>query len=508
MRIKIVFGLLLLLTLGLGVTQLSRDRVTHTAPQAPLPSPSAVASASAAPRASGSAAASASGSASAAGDAGPAKLMDRPLRAITLGWDLAAPAILQNGGLEPAATSEFSAAGVEVKLNAVDAMSTIEGALARGGADRDGADVAVIPFCEFVAAYERLRALSPEAFFVVGWSRGREALISTRDALPAAGDKPEGKPAPGEKPGVAMVGVLGEPATFLGLFALDAGGIPPGSVRLVAPGGKPDDPPLAAVDRGLTPSGAPRNTILLTTADASRLIPFVAVAQHGLLEKNGKALTAWARVWLEGTKKLESDPPAAARQIAAAPGAPEPIALLKRLGELTSASLPDNARAAGLSGRGALSLEILFQRTWQIWRAAGVLATPAPETAPINTSVIAQLVRSSPALAVPPRPGAPAAPGKGTPAGTDALRAMIIARQPEGKLDEPALQATAGFLADVFERSAVRVAVIKAGGVDGAATKRLIDEVEQRFDVAPGRLSAAKKARPSAAATVEVLAAP
>ncbi len=425
--------------------------------------------------------------------------MDRPLRAATLGWDLAAPAVLANGGLDPAETGDFAAAGVVTSLRPMDGMATIEGALARGGADKDGADVAVVPFSDLVASYERLRALSLEVFFVVGWARGREALVSTRDALPSSADKPEGKA--GDKPSVSMVGAVGEAATFLGLFALNENGIPPGAVHLVARGGAPDDPPLAAVDRDV-PGETARRTILLTTADATRLVPFVAVAQRGLLEKNGKALAAWSRVWLEAEKKLDADPPAAARAVAAAPGAPDLIVLLKRLGEIAPASLGDNARAFGLSGRGALTLDALFQEAWRTWRAAGALVTPAPEAAPIDGTILAALARSNPSLATPVPKARP------VPANPDALKALLTYRQPEGKVDDAALLAATGLLADVFERSALRVVVTRAGAVDAAATKKLVEEVEQRFDLAPGRVLAGKKAPAKAGAAVEVLAAP
>src|SRR6185369_16835869 len=224
-----------------GVMWGGRPRTAHHPPAAPSASGSAGPAASAAGSSSAGVAGSASG---ALPDGGPGKLMDRPLRVVALGWDLAAPGLLANGGPEPSANSDFSIAGIDVHVGATDVMSSIEGALARGGADKDGADIALVPFCEFVASYERLRALSPEAFFVVGWSRGREALISSRDALPAPGDKPDAKGAQ-----ATLLGALGEPATFLGLFALDAAGIPPNAVRLVAPGGHGEDPPLAAVDR-------------------------------------------------------------------------------------------------------------------------------------------------------------------------------------------------------------------------------------------------------------------
>jgi hypothetical protein len=215
-------------------------------------------------------------------------------------------------------------------------------------------------------------------------------------------------------------------------------------------------------------------------------------------------------VWLDGTKKLASDSPTAARQIAAAPGAPEPIALLKRLGQTGNASLTDNARVAGLSGRGAVTLDSLFARTWRIWRASGLLATPAPEVAPINTSVIAALVRSNPELITPSVTRAPSAAATGGKASSalDGLRVMITSRQAETKFDEGDLINAAAFFADAFERSSLRVSVIKGGSVDAAATKHLIDSVEERFDVATGRLSPAKKAVPKSAAAIEILAAP
>ena len=504
-RVKVVFGLLFGLFAAFGVMTILRGMTPHQAPAPPAPVAVATtsASASAAAAASASGAPATSGS-SAPPDAGPTKLLDRPLRVVALGWDLAAPGVLANGGLEPSPSSDFVAAGVDTRILATDAMSVVEGALARGGADKDGADIAILPFSQFVASYERLRALTPEAFFVLGWSHGREALISAKDALPTLNEK-------GEPKEVKMIGNPGDPAAFLALFALDAAGIPASSVRFVAPDARPEDAALAAVDRDAAPADAARRNILLTTADASHLVPFVAVAQHGLLEKSKKALAVWARVWLDGTKKLASDPPTAARQIAASPGAPEPIALLKRLGQTGNASLTDNARVAGLSGRGAVTLDALFQRTWRIWRASGLLATPAPEAAPIATSVIAALVHSNPELITPSAGGARTAPGGGGGKATsalDSLRVMITYRQAETKFDEGDLINSAAFFADAFERSSLRVSVVKGGSVDGAATKRLIDAVEERFDVATGRLAPAKKAVAKSAAAIEVLAAP
>ncbi len=499
MRKKIIAFLLAALLIGWGVMLAVQKRTSHQAPAAPAPAAatSAAASASGSGAASGSAAAPqgsasapASASASGTGDPGKPKLMDRPLRVVTLGWDLAAPGILANGGAEPSATSDLAAAGLDVRIAVSQGAAGLEAALARGGDDKDGADVAILPLPTFVAAYERLRALSLDMFFVVGWSRGREAVAAPKGEWPSKGD-------------VKLAGSAGDPATFLALWALDLGGVPAGQVKLAAPNASAADAPFAAVDRSTPlPADASRGTLLLTTADAPRLIPYVAVAPRGLIEQRSRALTAWAGAWLAGARKLAQDAPAGARTVGATKGAPEPIALLQTLGQSAPATLADNVRAAGLSGRGAITLETLFQRTWAIWRAASVLATPSPETAPVSTGIISALARAEPGQAA-------AAPddGKTREAGAGA-KVLITYRQPDGKADEAALVATAGLLAGVFERAPLRLGVNVAGSIDKNRTKKVIDDAVGRFGLLAGRITPSAKAVPQSAASIEVLGVP
>jgi hypothetical protein len=501
LRSKIVLATLILFFAGFIALRVVRPREPYRTPAAPSAEPVTSAPSASAPSPSASAAASASAGAPAED---PKRLLDRPLRVTALGWDLLAPGLLANGGMAPAKDNEFSALGLEVHLSSLDGMGAVESALARGGAEKDGADVAIVPLPAFVASYERLRALRPVVFFVVGWSRGREAIVSARDSLTAL-------PPAGE---VRMAGVAGDAATFLGLFALEVSGIALSDVRLVAPtgdkpgdsrGDKSRDVAFAAVDRSVSETDSSRK-LLLTTADAPRLVPFVAIAPQSLIEQKGDAMIAWARGWLSGSQKLAADTPAGARQISRATGAPDPLALLKRLGDLGPASIQDNARMAGLSGRGAVTLESLFQHTYQIWRATGALATPAPEAAPIATTIIASLARSDAARL----PGfTPAAPAKPPTIAAEPRNAkpILLYRQSD-KLDEATLIAVAGLLAGVFERSPIRIAVQAGGGVDAARTRRLIGAVEGRFDIPAGRLVAATKATPKAQAAVEILALP
>jgi hypothetical protein len=243
--------------------------------------------------------------------------------------------------------------------------------------------------------------------------------------------------------------------------------------------------------------------LLLTTADVSRLIPVVAVAPAGFVRGNEQALAAWARCWLAGAKETQADVPAAARLVAAMKGAPAVLDLLSRLGHIVPSTLHDNARAAGLAGRGAVTIEVLFQRTFHLWREVGALSAPAPETAPLSIEVIAELARRDATMA---EAGPVTAPGRPKPVDEAALaqaKVLLVYSSPPGKLDDNALASTVGLLAGLFERSPVRVSVRE--GI--ARARRVVGNARARFDLTE-RVFPTAKAPPRATATIEVLAAP
>src|ERR1700722_13460656 len=93
-------------------------------------------------------------------DAGPPRAkMDRTLKVVASGWDLLAAGVVENGGSTPGPLSGFSAKGVEVQFAATDSTEKIEARLARGGADAEGADIAVLPLPLYVGSSERVRGL-------------------------------------------------------------------------------------------------------------------------------------------------------------------------------------------------------------------------------------------------------------------------------------------------------------------------------------------------------------
>ena len=159
----------------------------------------------------------------------------------------------------------------------------------------------MLPLPAFVASFERLRALEPRAFLVLGFSHGREEVHATAGALlkpPAGTDEVKLValgPATATDQAVRAIG--SESATLLGLFALDQLGVAPSRIRFVAPSA-PDakGAAFAAVVMG-APDERPR---AFSTADASRLVPIVAVAPKALLDSNEKAVREWSKAWLDG----------------------------------------------------------------------------------------------------------------------------------------------------------------------------------------------------------------
>jgi hypothetical protein len=239
--------------------------------------------------------------------------------------------------------------------------------------------------------------------------------------------------------------------------------------------------------------------VLVTTADATRLVPYVAIAPEGFLLRHPEAVRAWAGAWLEGVEAMQSDVPGAARKVAAVKGAPEPLALLKHLGQVDFAGVASNARVAGLAGRGAVTVEALFARTWNLWREVGVLSTPVPEAAPLATSAITALVlrgQGDPA-------GAAAAASEA--AGKPNFRTRPILRITVREEDDEGAGVRAlGLAAGVFSRSALRVGVDR----DESKSRQLVQQASERYDLSAVRMQTSPRLAPRRATVIEILAAP
>ncbi len=489
MRSNIVFVLLVAMLGGLVAGLVLKERRSHTAPEpvaVPTPETSAAPSANPAPSSTPSASAAARGDAGKAPDAGPTRL-----RVVALGWDLVTPGLLVNDGREPNPASEFSKKKLDVHLAAVDEMLAVEQSLARGGEDADGADIAIVPLPRFVASYGRLRALGPQIFFVAGHSRGRETLLSKVGPLSKIDRKGD----------VLVEGKAGTSAALLALFALEAEGVSADRVKFVE-GEEAKEASLEARDsRAADDAAQVREHVAVGTASATRLVPVVAIAQRAFIENNTAALASWASVWLDALARVEADPTVAARKVAEEKGAPEPLALLTRLGQLAPTTLRENARTMGLAGRSAATTAELFARTWRLFQEARVLTSPPPEAAPLNGTVIAQLVRAAPQKIAEDEAAPPKAP---TP--DEESKALIVRRVVDKKLDEQKVVAEAGFMADVFPRSRILVTVHKQGVTDKAGTATIVERIHERYGLTEQRVRAGKvRGTLGAVATIEVL---
>jgi hypothetical protein len=405
----------------------------------------------------------------------PPPPLARTLRTVSLGWEWIAPGVIASDG----SNSAYKSAKLDVTFASATSMEDVESALAKGGG-AGGADIAIVPLSSYVASYERLRALSPDVIFVVGWSRGREVLYAPN--VDAIAKLPPSGP-------VKLGGDRGQPETFLALFLLDLSGVPGNRVELVP-----------QMDRKAALTALPRSTkphdkakLLLTSADTSHAMPIVAVAPHGFIKAHASELETWGRVWLEGVERLQSDVPAGGRKVAALSGAPPVLSIIEGLGQIEFASLRDNATVMGLSGRGALTLDEAFRTTWRIWRDAGVLTTPPPEVTPLQTNLVASLVRAA------PKAPAEAPRAKGSPDGKRP-EVLLVVRAPAGKLDAEAFVNRLGFLAGVFDRLKLRVAT-----TDPKTAQLFAEMARDRFGLRPDQLVVGKPPPWGVTAAVEVL---
>jgi len=415
----------------------------------------------------------------------------KPLTVVALGWEVLAPGVLANGGMKAGEGSAFGAVGLDVTFSSVVDAAEIEIRLGRGGDDERGADVALMPLPVFVASYERLRALSPQVFTVVAWSRGRDALVGDAERLQ--------RPTRGE---MRLVGEAGSSQALLGLFALEQAGVSPSRVRLFEDTKANRRQSLRAVQRRKSREIDARD-LVISTADATHLVPIVAVAPAGLVKRRQAELVAWSRVWMQGAEDLASDPAAAARTLAAESGAPEAVDLIDALGWLEFTDLYGSAQAAGLSGRGAVNLDVLFHRTWDLWRGVGLLTTPPPERVPLTGVVIAELARGA------SKPSVGAVGGRSRRVVSHGEVEVLLTHRVAGRrLDaeaESKLVAEVGFLAGVFSRSTIEVWVPRSP----EAGRRVASHAVERFGLGEGRVvvKEERERRAKVAAVVVVKAA-
>jgi hypothetical protein len=400
--------------------------------------------------------------------------LERPLRTVGLGTDVIVPGLLAANG---AATAE-QLDGLSLEFRSVRKLAAVKDALTRGGADPAGADIAVLPLPEMVAAFEDLRALEPRIFMIVGWSRGREGLYGRGvDLL----ELPRRK-------AIKVMAEEGSAAGFLALFALDAAGVSPERVTLVH---SSLEARLVARDRVKAPRKGDTARLLLTTADADHLVPLVAVVPSGLA-RNQRALRAWARAWQQGARQLSTDVPGSARLIASRDGAPKGVELVRRLGLIEFADLTENARRMGLAGRDPMTIDRLFVYTWRLWRQQGLLITPAPAAAPLDSSVVSSLLLESPE----------ASPQRKVGEAHFDTRSILRVR-----LREPNREASrnrVALIAGAFSRSGFRISAQRSK----RTTETMVAGLEARFGFDRKRFQVEPRLSSRRQAVLEVLAAP
>jgi hypothetical protein len=438
--------------------------------------------------------------------AAPPKPAERPLRIAALGWELVAAGVALTA-------ADGGATGPAIELAPETTLEAIEARLARGGNDPVGADVAILPLPAFVVAYDRLRALDPRAFAVVGFSHGREEVHAAGGALlkppPAADEVKLVALGPATASDATARAAGTESATVLGLFALDLLGVSPSRVRMIAPGAADAKAaPFSAIARG----AADERKLAFSSADASRFVPIVAIAPKKQLDESEPKLRELAKAWLDGVERSRKDASNIARRLAnkeALPlgagvgGAPEAISLLERLGQVEPVSLAQQRVLIGANATGPVTLETLAQRTWVLARAGGLTTSATPSPLPVDDRIASAIAPVPPPKHTPEGDAGAADAGAFPPLPTGTTP-LLVYRAVDAQADAASVAAQIGFLAGVFEHAAFRVT---AKGGDKAA-RAIATQARDRFDLAPSRLTTAAGEPAGAFAAVEIVSLP
>ena len=418
----------------------------------------------------------------------PERVLERRMSVVGLGWDRLGPALIANGGRTPGSASWFSAAGLVVTISPVQSLREVAEALARGGNDPNGADVAILPLPPWLSIQGQLGPIRPVVFYVAGWSRGREAVFDNRASTTDAGVDPSEK---------MRVGSDGFDAAYLALFGLESSGIPLANVMVVPPGVDPP-PQWDAVD--LTNWDAPnpigdRPLPKWTTASASGLIPTVMVASAPWVEANSATLVVWLRAWLAGVGKLSGDVATGARELARIEGAPGPLALMRELSTWTPCSLQENLMLFELDGPSGQSLQDVMRRIWRTLYDARLVTQPAPHHLPTDSRVVEAALRARAPLHV----------GSSVTwssfADDDAMGRTTVLTRPVTSVDGHSLGRALEELGGIFPSSVLRVTLREDDGplVSAFALARDLYPIPQTVVVA------ASNPALSTPATIEVL---
>lgn len=420
---------------------------------------------------------------------GPSQLIDRPLKVAGLGWSTVAAGVWANNGLTPGEASHFSSDGeLEVHFRIVASPLEIERALAEGGEDPEGADIAIIPLQTLVARYEDLEPLHPEIFLVTGWSKGHHAVLA-RQGPDVTVSITDGGARPVDEE-VTLSAFEGSPAHFLALFVLDLAGIDVGQIRVLDPSSEEASTAgfvaLEVPPRGMT--ATPGLDLLIGTEEATRAIPTVAVASRRFVEEHEEALESFALTLLRSSEEMMSQVPEAARQLGAIEGAPEALDLLGPLVRQEPVDVEDNARLAGLAGQDVVTLERLMELSFELFARAEVTGSIELARAPISTETIATIARAGlvqeSRRAVRERPiWSERRPG--IPLGDTDFEAVIFVPTTALGVDDGAQIERLGLVTGIIESSFLRV---RRRGIEGAQLEEMVAVMVERYSLAPERI--------------------
>ncbi|MDA3901459.1 MAG: ABC transporter substrate-binding protein [Spirochaetes bacterium] len=254
--------------------------------------------------------------------------------------------IFANGGATTATDSFFDKKGISVRLTEEENTQTLFNQLLA-----DDIDIAIMPLNEYM--YERAQKNndSTTIFLITGHSTGHHSVHIHPQYNPP--EKLKGKK-------IALVANSSEQA-LLDLY-LKSNLIAPDSIERIFTNSSKEASELFNANEveaaALSTAGTPAETAVITTRDASLLVPYIAVASNKLLLSQTELLTMFAEGMLEANSALFSH--SRPSSLITTDMLPSHVNQARLLQTITPASFKDNLNFFSISNNGDPDINTLL----------------------------------------------------------------------------------------------------------------------------------------------------
>ena len=296
----------------------------------------------------------------------------RPIKVGIVTYGGFAGGLLENDGVASGKECDYyKDYGLEVEFQVIDDLGAMADAFKAGG-DKGGLDLMATTADMFALQYAAMESLKPVTVMQTDWSRGADAIAVAKGITNASGLR-------GKRVAVAEA----SPSHFLLLYVLTQAGMTQNDIKpqftasamdaaQLFKAGKVDACVAWSPDVYIAAGSREGATILASTREATSLLGGTIVARGDFCNQHPSELTKFIRGWMDGVKKCEDDPDAAAAVLVKTFKVTNDDAV-GMLGDLKLQGAEGNRQFFKLGGDTLTGYDDLWISANKIWKKIGLL---------------------------------------------------------------------------------------------------------------------------------------